>query len=299
MTRDEILAQRVANIESVPDRFVRRVSASQGEIFAELLELLSTLETTPDGRLVMNSRSIYDVEVLFGEYLQRLRQGRYGSLVSGFLSEMDAQRTLITDYAAISYNGVVSAMTEAVYESARQTAVRQLLGDDFKTGFINVIRDQVMASVEVNATFSEMVEGLRASFTNGNVLGQIVNWTNQVASDRFAIADRSYAQAVDEENGIVFGTYFGGLIKDSRDFCVERAGKVFHRNEVQSWASLEWQGKYRRTTAENILHWLGGYRCQHVFAGRSLASVPKDVIDRNIANGNFIPTEAERRLLNL
>ena len=98
----------------------------------------------------------------------------------------------------------------------------------------------------------------------------------------------------------MFGQYAGGLIKDSRQFCVERDGKFYHLKEVQSWGNIQqWQGRYRRTNEQNIVEWLGGYNCKHVFAFRSLASVPMDVILRNMENGNYTPSRVERELLQL
>ena len=299
MTADEILNERLKRIDNIPGRFVSKVSATQDEIFAELIEILSQLKTNK-GNLVLSPDNLILLDELMSEYYEVLRKGKYGSLVSGFISEMDVQKGLINQFSEIEYNVVASVASEAVYTQSRATAVRQLLGDDFKTNFINVIRDQIISSIENQMSFKEMTTGLRGSFVNGDVLGQIVNWTNQVASDRFSITDRSYSSAVAQQLELVFGQYAGGLIKDSREFCVERDSKFFHINEVHDWGNIkQWQGRYRRTTPDNIMQWLGGFRCQHLFIFRSLASVPKVVIERNIANGNFKPSAAEKSLLNL
>lgn len=295
-TPDEILSERLRRIDTIPGRFINKVNASQSELFAELIEILAQLNMS-EGRVTLDLALI---DELFLQYEAVLQNGRYGSLVSGFITEMQKQKGLIDEYAKIDYNAIAGTASQATYEKAEQIALRQLLGDDFKTNFINVIKDQVTASIESGASFKEMTTALRESFTDTpQRLGQISNWINQVASDRFAITDRSYSQAVGMETGLQFGQYVGGLINDSREFCVERSGHFFHINEVQAWASLEWKGKYRRTTEDNIVQWLGGYRCQHLYVLRSLASIPKIVIQRNIESGNYNPTAAERRLLNL
>ena len=53
--------------------------------------------------------------------------------------------------------------------------------------------------------------------------------------------------------------YSGSLIKDSRDFCIHRAGKIFTREEIESWTGLTWSGK----KDGNIFITLGGYGCRH------------------------------------
>ncbi|MCA1763880.1 MAG: hypothetical protein LC664_12935, partial [Flavobacteriales bacterium] len=88
-------------------------------------------------------------------------------------------------------------------------------------------------------------------------------------------------------------------IQDSREFCIKRVDKFYHVEEAKDWVKLDWAGKFRNTNESNILQVLGGYRCQHVPVFRSLRSVPRIDIERNIANGNFVLTEVERSLLNL
>ena len=298
MTANEILTERLNRIDTIPGRFIAAVSASQMELFAELIEVLSQLGQT-NGNVVLTAQNLALVDSLMLEYYERLKAGRYGSLVAGFLEQMTVQGRLIETFATLEYNAVVSASSEAVFLESRKQAVRQLLGDDFKTNFVNVIRDQVVSSVENQTGFKSLVESLRPSFVNGEVNGQIVNWTNQIASDRFAMADRAYSNAIGAQLDLQFGQYVGGLITDSREFCVERNDRFYHINEVEDWAKLEWQGKFRRTTKENIITVLGGYRCQHLFVLRSLINVPRIDIERNIANGNYTPSNAEKTLLNL
>jgi hypothetical protein len=174
------------------------------------------------------------------------------------------------------------------------------LGDDFKTNFINVIRDQVIQNIEGGANFTELKDNLYKLYSKTDVLPQMQRYISQVSYDLLSVADRSYSNTRANELGLEFGVYSGGLIKDSRPFCVERAGKYFHMLEVESWASIpQWKGRFRNTTPQNIIQWLGGYNCQHVFIHRSLINVPKSVIERNIANGNYNPSNIEIQQLGL
>jgi hypothetical protein len=299
-TADEILSERLNRIENIPDRFISKAAATQSELFSELLVILEKLGLSNDNRLVLSSANLEQVDNLLNQYYQRIKQGSYGALVSGFIQQLYDQKGLNDEYFSIEFGVTGSAQSQAVFQQSRQKALRQLINDDFKTNFINVIRDQVIGSVEAKASFSQLRNDLFGLFTDTDQrLGVLHNWTSQVSRDLFSVSDRAYNNAVGDELGLQFIQYAGGLVKDSRPFCVERDNQYYHVNEVRSWAVQDWQGRYRRTTESNIVDWLGWYNCMHTAAYRSLASVPLEVIQRNIENGNYTPSKTERELLNL
>jgi hypothetical protein len=54
--------------------------------------------------------------------------------------------------------------------------------------------------------------------------------------------------------------YEGGLIADSRDFCVERDGLEFWIEDGESWNDLDWKGKI---PGVDFFVQVGGYNCKH------------------------------------
>lgn len=52
--------------------------------------------------------------------------------------------------------------------------------------------------------------------------------------------------------------YVGNIIATSRDFCRARAGKVYTRDEIDSWNDIPWAGK-----AGPPFIYRGGYNCRH------------------------------------
>ena len=299
MTPNQILSKRLDRIETIPNKFIDAVNASQPQLYAELMEILSMLNVT-SGELVLDQANLLLVDELMNEYYLRLRNGKYGGQVSWLLNEMQIQKGLIDDFTKLSYNAIASAQSQAVFASSTLTASRSLLGDDFKTGFINVIRDQVNTAIEGQANFNEFRSGLLQMFNNDERDGQILNWVKQVTNDRFAGADRNYTVAIGNELGLEFVQYVGGLLQDSRDFCIERDKKYYHINEVYKWGDIsQWQGRYRNTTPDNITQWLGGYNCKHSIAFVSAINVPKVDIERNIKNGNYKPSDREKELLGI
>lgn len=56
--------------------------------------------------------------------------------------------------------------------------------------------------------------------------------------------------------------YAGGIVQDSREFCIERVGHVFTREQGESWNDLEWAGKMYGV---DFFVQMGGYGCLHWF----------------------------------
>ncbi len=297
MTPNEIISERLDRIETIPDKFINGVVKIQSEIYAELLTLLSELGVNKSFKLT--SENLIRIDTIMQQYYTVLENGKYGSYVSWFIDEMKRQQTLNDDFFKAEFAATVSNVSKAVYQSARERAVRQLLGDDFKTNFINIVKDQIIGSLQGQADFTELKDDLFGLFNETTIEPQMARWVKQISSDTFAQADRAYSESIAREIGASFGIYAGGLIRDSRQFCVDREGDYFHINEVRDWASLTWQGKFRNTNEQNMPTVLGGYNCQHVFAYRSLINIPREVLIRNIENGNYEPDEAEKSLLNL
>ena len=63
-----------------------------------------------------------------------------------------------------------------------------------------------------------------------------------------------------KEYGYTKFRYEGGLIADSRDFCIERDGQEFWIEEGVSWNDLEWKGKI---PGVDFFVQLGGFNCRH------------------------------------
>lgn len=79
-------------------------------------------------------------------------------------------------------------------------------------------------------------------------------------SDFFDRYERTYSNNVAKEVGLDQARYSGGLMGTSRDFCVQRQGKIFTRKDIVGWASLSFRGK---NAAYNPFTDLGGYNCRH------------------------------------
>ena len=121
--------------------------------------------------------------------------------------------------------------------------------------------------------------------------GRMVRYAKQNAKDIFSVAESEYMNKVSTDLGFEFYEYAGVLTSDSRKFCQARQNQIYHAREVEEWASLDWQGKNRATTAQTIWTYRGGYNCNHVLVPVATEDVPESVIERATAAGYYTPEE--------
>lgn len=82
-----------------------------------------------------------------------------------------------------------------------------------------------------------------------------------ITSTRYMEADATMTiQAADNIGADKF-RYSGSLIKDSRQWCKDHAGKIYTREEIEEWNDSTWGGKKEGDPFITR----GGWNCRHVF----------------------------------
>lgn len=109
---------------------------------------------------------------------------------------------------------------------------------------------------DIKQTFSLQLQG------TAQKLGIVDNY-NLVQlriQDTFSEYDRTTSQQYATQLNLNYFIYNGGEIKTTRDFCDQRNGNVYTREEGIAFNSLDWQGKKE---GHNFLVDAGGYNCRH------------------------------------
>lgn len=156
----------------------------------------------------------------------------------------DADLSFFGRLTPLAVAGVEKALTESV-----------LVGANF----------QVAANAIEKALASAGSSFVRHAFTYAN--DSLHNFSAAMS----AIRDQKYNPE--------YYYYAGTIIKTSREFCRQRAGKVWPAKEVKSWEALDWAGK--KPGPIKIVR--GGWNCKH-----SLIAVTKTWA---AANGLTVETE--------
>ena len=94
-------------------------------------------------------------------------------------------------------------------------------------------------------------------------LGDNLNkYASQIVQDSLMGFDGQFAKYRADEVGLTSYVYFGSLVRDSRDFCVDHIDQVLTEEEIRDiWANETWAGKAQGDPF--VVR--GGYNCRHSF----------------------------------
>jgi len=295
MSLDDIRKAIDDNLENVPDELFNAVEREQRLLFIEISALLDELEVA-EGQIVTSQANIIKVQqinekinaLLFGQdstYVQALIKYGKGMKVQSELTKSYFKELLGEFENKPIYDDVVKA--------AQTTAIDALTQDAINSAFNQPLKNILNQSVSTGVKKSEAVESLRqfvqgGEFNGNPVDGKLIKYVKQVARDGFSVADRQLVKTIATDLEMEWWIYGGSVVKDSRKFCKDRVGKYFHSKEVEGWAALDWQGK-APVNEGTIFIILGGYNCLHTALPVIAEMVPKEVIQRNIQNGNYEP----------
>ncbi len=110
--------------------------------------------------------------------------------------------------------------------------------------------------------------------------GKLQQHAGTIVRDLLFNYSRTYQAAVSSDLGLVFYFYSGSVMDKTREFCRDRVGRYYHQKEIESWASIDWKGKFSGTTESSIFIYLGGHNCMHQVLPVSTLIVPKEDIQR-------------------
>lgn len=314
MTLDEIIKEKLDRLNHIPDKLITATEAVQREQYTKLLELLSGLEKE-GGMIVRSKANLSAIESIITQLQDSIINvdpdivTEYEKAVRSFISEMKTQQALTDAYfLKIFPETVIDAGFAAdVALASRTQAANLLLGSSADAAFFDPIREQLINAVSSGASYKETVEALKQVVVGDpEHAGAIQSHIKQISHDSFAVADRSYTNALADEQGAVWYSYKGSEIKTTRPFCKERHGKYFHKKEIEAWGKGEkteglqwpkggeWAGKAEGTNAQTIFTWCAGYNCRHNLLPVSILRVPPDVIQRAINEGFYKPAKEDK-----
>lgn len=158
-------------------------------------------------------------------------------------------------------------------------------GGVIKGGYLDsLIRDETVkndvkkltykAIVSERITKKEYIQSVRELVKgNENKMGALDRHFDTFAYDTFTQHDRTVSWEYANKLGLNYAKYMGGLVEDSRPFCVVRNGKVFSKEEILKFGTPQdtyggytnkskGQFKGKPLEYDPILD-CGGYRCRH------------------------------------
>ena len=295
-------------LDTVPDELYKAIQKDQRRLLSKLSKEVNKL-TTSNGQIIINSKNIATVGRIMDLFKNQFYKSSYVLSVQNFADEFEVQKELINKIFDDEFGGVPDKdIFDEVFKQNKALAVQQLISEPVVTSVLfDPVADFLRKSVGSGAPLTDTIIGLQNLMVGDEREGLLLRHAKRVAKDAFAQTDRAYTNAVAKDLDVQFYLYSGGLIEDSRKFCIARNGGYYHELEIKKWASKsgtpkpsgDWQGKIPSTNQSTIFVNAGGYNCNHSILPVSPASVPKDVLQRNIANGNWAPTDKVKKQLGI
>lgn len=310
MSLKDLIKKKNQRLQSIPDALLSVVEKTQKQIYSEIISLLDKLERT-GGAITVSEQNLLIMSEIMDDLKKVLFESDYPDAVKDFAKEFDVQKKVNDDYFNKAFETEADkTVAEALVKKAKADAVQALLDSPLDDNFLKPIENILIDSIATGSGFTETLKAIQ-DFVEGSddKDGKLLSYSKQIAHDDFAFSDRSYANAISDDLEVEWYYYSGGTLDTTRCFCKERHEKYFHYKEIQAWGEGKdlgecrsgdlWQGAVPSTNAQTIFIYAGGFGCIHSIMPVSVFQVPKDVIQRNIANGNYEPSDKELELLQL
>ena len=191
------------------------------------------------------------------------------------LTEVDIET--ITNLKRVKFTGftnigteTVNALADEVYSSTINGRsmndmvknIRHRINGVYIKADVDEINELVnfVASTTDEVAKAKAIERLHTFHGADRVGNNMRRYAKQLAHDSLMEFDGQFTKAKADEAGLNHYLYYGDIIGDSRDFCINNRGKIFSEEEARDkWSSESWKGK---STTDPFTS-RGGYNCRH------------------------------------
>ena len=296
---DELVKSKIKLLENVPEELATAAERAQRDAWRKLGPLLAEMDVDENGNIAQTEDNIRRIGLITDELNKVLAGGEYKDAVQSFLGSIDEGVQLTDDIAKkIDSTFEPNNVQKQLLNISKQNAINAFFGSGLRERVTQPFLEQLTANVAARAPLREAVKALQGVIegtdtTDGRLLANV----RTTAGTAQAIADRSYAAAVNEELGIEYFQYLGGEIATTRPFCEHREGAIFHRKEIEAWGDGKnsggindirggtWDGRIDGTDSRSIFTFVGGWNCRHYLVPVVKQKVPATVQARAKAEG--------------
>ena len=296
---DDLVKQKIKLLETVPENIATAAEKAQREAWRKIAPMLAEMDVDANGNIAQTENNIRRIGGITDELNKVLAGGEYKAAVQSFLASIDEGVQLTDDIAKkIDSTFQPDNVQKQLLAISKQNAINAFFGSGLRENVTQPFLEQLTANVAARAPLNQAVKALQGVIegtdtTDGRLLANVRTTANTAQ----AIADRSYAAAVNDELGIEYFQYLGGEIPTTRPFCQHREGAIFHRKEIEAWGDGKnsggindirggtWDGRIDGTDSRSIFTFVGGWNCRHYLVPVISQRVPASVKARAEAEG--------------
>jgi hypothetical protein len=281
MTLDELIKHKLERLESVPDNLVSATEAAQKAILKEAIKSLQGIDTDGSGNIIFSKANLAQIETILNKLNTALFGSEYTDAITTFAKEMAKQANFTNSYFKLQFDYAAPDVLAELLKNSQHQALKLLDQDAVSSALMEPLRAKLSASITTGASTVDMISTLNDFIVGSpDKEGLLLRHVKRVSYDAFAVSDAQYTNAFATEVGAKWFLYQGGVVADSRQWCIDHHGGYYTKEEIESWAFKDWQGKNPDTNSSTIFVFRGGYHCLHGFLPFAEAAVPKKWVER-------------------
>lgn len=266
-----MVANRTELINNVIGALEKKLGSAQNELIRVVVtELVDSLDREGDSikNTLRNKRLVQLVDNLYTKHAKSKGLDVSQAVARGVTQVVDFNHQYFGGMAPVTKLAPIHAQ---VKESLNGWLGITTQGNRAPNGYLDTIvqdpsikqtiKNMVMKTVVSQGGYQQVKKEL-GDYIVGNEdtgkPGALQKYYRNFVYDTFSIADRSAAKIYADKLQFNYAIYEGGLIKTSRQFCKDRNGKVFSRDEIAEFDPPE-----AKPPGYNPFTDLGGYACRH------------------------------------
>jgi hypothetical protein len=197
-------------------------------------------------------KQITEADLVTIQQLKKIAFTQFQNLATEFTNTL-AQEVFQSTLVGKPFAEVVQTIRDkinGIYQQADTVKQQQL---------VDFIQKQKIAGKTNTEDFKTAVDELKQTYGSTVTGANLAVYSSQIVGDALMGFDGQFAKYRADQIGLTSFIYYGSIIRDSRDFCVEHANKIFTEEEARDLWQSEWQGK---SGSDPFLD-RGGYNCRH------------------------------------
>lgn len=239
----------------------RRLDAALRKLENRIIALMERIERKADGTFKGPKWTLKQAQAVHAQLAQVFDE-TYGAANRTYARKLGRIPTFIRDnFSDLDVPVAFSKVDKELLTVLQGRTVQGLeaLGQQTHERIANSVYTAITSGQSLNELSTEIAGAVRG---HKDVRGSsLAIYSKTYAHDSFMETFATLNKTKSLEAGFTKFMYAGDIIRDTRKFCMHRAGKVYTVEEIDSWNGMDWAGK----KSGNVWVTRGGWYCRHHF----------------------------------
>ena len=197
-------------------------------------------------------KQITEADLVTIQQLKKIAFSQFQNLATEFTNTL-AQEIYQSSLVGKPFADVVDTIRSTINGIYQQADTKK------QQELVNFIQKQKIAGKTNTEDYKTAVDELKQTYGSTVTGANLAVYSSQIVQDAIMEFDGQFTKYRADELGLTSYVYYGSIIRDSRDFCVEHVNKIFTEEEARQIWQQDWKGKSGSDPFINR----GGYNCRH------------------------------------